>query len=704
MDSNSNDSTTPNLKGFRPIEKVVEAIAVALDLRLDKRPVRRVERENLSPEEALQQVVDVAMDAGIVLRPTNYVSSSETFAAVRQGYAIAFRLGDGKWLVAQKRSGQRLQMLEIDQRRTSLELTQSELDRLLKDSGKFRMFVAKKEMECETLSATNPNVSGDHAGHHLSPLQRFISLLKLDRYDILLVVLFATVAGVLGLATPLVIEGLVNVVSWGIYFQPLLILSAMLLVCLGIAGVLNVLQTWVVELVQRRQFVRIVGDLAHRFPRANRAQMSDVFPRELANRVFDIMTIQKASATLLLDGISIVLTTILGLVLLAFYHPFLLGFDIVLVITMVVLTWVLGRGGIRTAIEESKTKYAVAHWLQDVIAMPSAFKISGGESLAILRANQLTSEYVKARKRQFGVVIRQIIFAVSLQVVASTTLLGLGGWLVIQGQLTLGQLIASELVVTVVVGAFAKAGKSLEKFYDLMAGIDKVGHLLDLSYDPRGDIGKLSYGALPIRWSDLVFESATSKIKIPATTIEAGKMIALTGQSSFGKSELLKAVSGLIRPSQGSVQVERFDAYEVALADPGKLVGYAGKPEIFHGTIGENVGLGRSDLTLSSIRDSLEAVGLQDLIVRLPQGIDTRLQTDGAPLNATQSLKLAIARAIVFKPPVLLFDHCLDYLSADESAVIFEYLSKSGPPTTVLIATQNRDIIDRCDEKISIHQ
>ncbi len=176
------------------------------------------------------------------------------------------------------------------------------------------------------------------------------------------------------------------------------------------------------------------------------------------------MTIQKAAAVLLMDGLSIVLTTTIGLLLLAFYHPFLMGFAIVLVISMISITWVLGRGGVRTAIDESIVKYRIAHWMQDILAAPSAFKINGGENLAIERSNRLLTEYLEMRSYQFRVLIRQISFAIGLQVIASTALLGLGGYLVITRQLTLGQLVASELVVAVVVGAFAKLGKSLEKY------------------------------------------------------------------------------------------------------------------------------------------------------------------------------------------------------------------------------------------------
>ena len=151
------------------------------------------------------------------------------------------------------------------------------------------------------------------------------------------------------------------------------------------------------------------------------------------------MTIQKATAILLMDGVSIVLTAFLGMLLLAFYHPFLLGFDLVLLLCMTVVTFLLGRGGVRTAIRESKTKYRIVHWLQDVLDSPGAFRANGGRAFSVDRANVLAADYVHARKQQFQVVLRQVIFAIGLQVVASTVLLGLGGYLVIQGQLTLGQ-------------------------------------------------------------------------------------------------------------------------------------------------------------------------------------------------------------------------------------------------------------------------
>jgi putative ABC transport system ATP-binding protein len=428
------------------------------------------------------------------------------------------------------------------------------------------------------------------------------------------------------------------------------------------------------------------------------------YPRELANRVFDIMTIQKATAVLLLDGVSIVLTTVLGLVLLAFYHPFLLGFDIVLLISMISITWLLGRGGIRTAIEESITKYRVAHWLQDVIASPSAFKTGGGETLAVQRANQLTTEYVQARQRQFRVVIRQVAFAIGLQAVASTAVLALGGWLVIDGQLTLGQLVASELVVTVVVGAFAKAGKSLEKFYDLMAGIDKVGHLIDVPIDPRQELSAVLDGPATVSWGDLMFSGATFESKVPAATIEAGSRVAIVGNDVDGRSLLARTLAGLVTPSSGQSQVAGFDSAQASISSVVPMIGYAGGNDLFHGTLRENVELGRSGIGQHVVREALRKVGLAEVIVKLPEGTQTRLQTQGYPLTEIQSRQVVLARAIVAEPRLLIVDGLLDDLAPDDRQAVWESLTATGAPWTLVINTNREDIAKLCDIQLAVRK
>ncbi|MCA9156820.1 MAG: ABC transporter ATP-binding protein [Planctomycetales bacterium] len=648
--------------------------------------------------------------AGIYIRESQLMAV-DVVSLVGEGLPIIAALPDGSFWVFETANGKLVETSHIDDDISFSTISNRKLRGILKQP--VRLFVAKQELECSSLSQSlsksqsaqlSPShTSSDHVAHP-KPLWRFLVMLRLDQRDVWTIGLFALVAGILSLATPLAIESLVNVVSWGTYLQPLVVLAIMLLTCLGIAGILRVLQTIIVEIIQRRQLVRIVGDLSHRFARARQTALDGEYPRELANRIFDIMTIQKASAVLLLDGVSIVLTTILGMLLLAFYHPYLLGFDLVLLLSMLSITRLLGRGGIQTSIDESVVKYKIAHWLQDVIASPVPFKVNGGESLAVERANRLTTDYLDARQRQFRVVIRQVAFAMGLQVIASTALLGLGGWLVIQQQLTLGQLVASELVVTLVVSSFAKAGKSLEKFYDLMAGIDKIGHLLDIPVDARYEMKEQVAQPVDVRWQELSFHCPMAGVTyhIPSAKIDAGARVAITGHDRSGKSLLLKCLAGLVEPQHGMAEVNGMSAQQAALSSHGRMIGYAGLPQIFHATLQENVDLARSEVGQQRVREALGAVGLWDAVLGLPQGLDTYLQTDGGLLTRTQRAQLMIAQAIAGQPKLLLLDGVLDELTPEVLEHVWQSVAAPQASWTLLIVTNQEHIASRCALRLEL--
>lgn len=687
----------------------VARICGALDVWIDRSQLVLADLPR-DQSDRISLLVAAGKHVGVAIKEFNLEGAEEAWDLVTEGFAVVLVASDANYVVEQ-RIGSKVKFSKISNATGATEfdtIARSRLARAIAQLDSVRTFVAKEELECSQLSgfdshATHESVTEHgHGSEHPSPLRRFMGLLKLERRDIATVFLFALVSGILSLATPLAIESLVNVVSWGVYWQPLLVLAMMLLACLGLSGVLKVLQTYLVEIIQRRQLVRIVGDLSHRFPRANQRAIEAEYPRELANRLFDIMTIQKATATLLLDGVSLVLTTTLGMLLLAFYHPFLLGYDVVMLLLMLSMTWILGRGGIRTAIEESKTKYRIVHWLQDVFASPTAFKINGGEALAIDRANRLVSEYLHARKSQFNVIIRQVTFAVSMQVIASTILLGLGGWLVIRGQLTLGQLVASELVVTVVVGSFAKAGKSLEKFYDLMAGVDKVGHLLDLPVDPRRELESAPQREGEIAWDDLEIEHTGGMVRVPSVRIKAGSRVAIVGEDRYAKSTLLRVLAGLERASSGMAEVAGVDARHAGLAATGGIVGYAGPLEVFHASLIENISLGRIGVGRNRVRETLQSLGLWQDVLRLPEGAGTVLQTGGYPLTPTQLTLLVIARAIAVKPSVVLIDGLLDDLPEDVFDQVWPTISDSQVPWTLLVATGSERILKLVTDRVTV--
>ena len=305
------------------------------------------------------------------------------------------------------------------------------------------------------------------------PWLRLRAFFGLERRELWIVVIYALVLGSVSLAVPVAAQSLVNTVAFGSVLQPLVALTILLLGVLTFAGVLGVLETYVVEVLQRRVFVRVADDFGRRIPSVRADVLDKKFGPELVNRFFDVLTIQKSLSGLLLDGLTIALQTIIGMILLGFYHPLLLAFDVVLVV-LLSLVLVLGRGAVATGLKESSAKYKTAAWLEDVSRASHLFRGVKAQQYAAQRTEMLCRDYLSARKRHFRILLRQITGGFGLQIVAMVALLGVGGWLVIDRQLTLGQLVAAELVIASIGASFVKLGKNLEKLYDLNVGVMKV--------------------------------------------------------------------------------------------------------------------------------------------------------------------------------------------------------------------------------------
>ena len=545
-----------------------------------------------------------------------------------------------------------------------------------------------------------------HPHHpHLPPLRRLYRVLRPESSDIGVITVFALTIGVLSLAVPVAVEALVNTVAFGGLGQPLLVISLMLFTFLGFQAILRSLQTYVAELLQRRIFVRVVADLSHRLPRAQTTALDAHHGPELMNRFFEVMTVQKSAALLVLDGIAVVLQALVGMVVLAFYHPFLLGFDVFLLACLAVIVFGLGHGAVDTSIQESRAKYAVAAWLEELARHPILFKGAGGYDSAVDRADRLTIEYLLARKGHFRIVWRQVVFAFALQAVASTLLLGVGGWLVIDGQLTLGQLVASELIVTVLVGSLTKLGKHMESFYDLLAAVDKLGHLFDLPIERQtGESFTREPRGATVRAIDLRVAGFGGRADLRPfdLAIAPGEIVALVGPAGSGKSRLLDVIFALRSPVGGRLEIDGIDIRSVQPAALREVTTLIRDVEIFTGTIAENVHLDRGDITLRDVRHALQETGLYDELVRFPQGIDTPLQTGGPPLTETQARRLILARALAARPRLLLIDGLLDGLTDEQIEQALGVLRSHRERMTVLVTTGRRRVAAGCDRLIEL--
>lgn len=630
---------------------------------------------------------------------------NEAVQLIRNGAQIVTNREDenGCWLSARMVGRRRVEMLQTSNVGEKTTVSLGKIKRALKpffQDGRIRCVVIRNDLK-----------SGVETAQGMKPVARLQALLKPEWSDIWIIMVFAFVVGLLMLATPIAVETLVNTVAFGRFLQPVFVLAVILLTFLAFSAAMRALQTYVAELVQRRLFARVAGDLAFRLPRATTESTDGVYLPELANRFFDIVTVQKVAAQLLLDGLGLILSAIIGMAVLAFYHPWLLGLDLVMMAAIAFIIFVLGRGAVDSAIKESKNKYYMASWLEDISRCPTAFRTSGGCDLALERTDRLVHEYLEARQKHFRILMRQIIFALGLQAVASTALLGIGGWLVIDGQLTLGQLVAAELIVTVIVGAFAKLGKHMESFYDLLAAVDKLGVLFDLKTERHDGIMEMNARGPALLKLDAVDHKKQpnrSRVHKPISfTVKPGHSAAILGSSGSGKSTILDLIYGLRFPTAGHITIDGFDPEDVRSDVLRRQMALVRRAEIFHGTLEENIHLHRATVTSADVRHALEQVGMYEQVLRLPDGFDTRLNGDGAPLSGTQRDLLCLARAISGQPRLLLIDGLLDALSDDELETTLSGLLEEGHPWSVVITTGRRSIAERCQQIIevqAIHQ
>ena len=575
---------------------------------------------------------------------------------------------------------------------------------------------AKLMSELASIHAETEGSHGHHgAGHghdhghehaHMPPFRRFLKILRPERREIVLLLVFAVFASILYLALPLVVDTVVTNLAFGSqtkpFFQALVVIGQILAACLLLQALLVGFQHYVGELIQRRIIVRIAGDLSYRLPRVVARAFDNVHAPELVNRFLDSVTLQKNTAFFLLDGINVVVATLIGLVLLALYHFYLMIFVVILMIFVCLAVWPLSRRAVKTAIDESLCKYNLVDWFEQVATYPYMFKGRGGYEMAYHRTNELASQYLLARRQHFRLVLRQFSGLLLISVIASVALLILGVVLVLQQQLTLGQLVASELIMSSIVASIIKLGKKLETWYDTLAATDKLGHLLDLETETEDGetvaLENCSAGMhVEVKSITFGYHPEHPVLENLSFTLAPGTRACVCGDQGSGVSSLLDLCFALRQTDQGYIRFDGMDMRAWHLETLRNSMNLLRFDEFVSGTVIDNLRLGRADITLDEIHFALKTVGILDDCLKHPDGLETMMRVGGAPFSTRQRVSLLIARALVQKPRLLMMDEILDGLDKETLERLSEIVFDRARPWTVLIATRMPEIRQMCD-------
>ena len=542
--------------------------------------------------------------------------------------------------------------------------------------------------------------------NQLTPWQRFIGLLSLEKKDVLQISYYAIFEGIVALSLPLGIQAIINLLQGAEISASWVVL--VILVTLGVAfsGILKLMQIRIIETIQQRIFTRASLELSYRFPKIKMSELKNYYPPELANRFFDTLTIQKGISKILIDVPSAFLQIIFALLLLSFYHPFFILFGILLLLLIFIVFKFTAKIGLETSLKESKNKYKVAHWLQEIARTIISFKLSGKTKLALYKSDILVNDYLNSRENHFKILIIQYIQMVSFKVIITAGLLSMGGFLVLNQQMNIGQFVASEIIILLVIGSVEKLILGLESFYDVITAIEKLGQVIDKPIESQkgSEVNRSNPFRIEIQ---NVFYTIHNKnhfiLKEISFTINPKDRILIEGQDSFSKSSLLQLIAGVIAPTSGSIFVNDLSIKSLYLNDYRANLGLSLSEESpFEGSIRENITFGDTTITDDAIYEIFKILGLTDFLKQQTNGLETDVQPEGKFIGYTIIKKLILARAILNKPKLLILQDPLDQLEKKEANEIIDFITKPSQPWSLIIVSSNDNWKEKCNKRISL--
>jgi ABC-type bacteriocin/lantibiotic exporter with double-glycine peptidase domain len=539
-----------------------------------------------------------------------------------------------------------------------------------------------------------------------SAVKRFFRLVHNERVDIQNIIIFAVFSGLINLSLPLGIQAIINFLNAGEISTSWAILLIFVIVGVALVGFLQIKQLAITETIEQRVFAKAAFDFAFRIPRIKQDAVQNKYVPELVNRFFEILTVQKGLSKILIDFSSAALQIIFGLILLSLYHPMFILLGIGLVLLLYIIFRITGPAGLRTSLEESKYKFEVAHWLEEIGRTMNTFKLIGNSELPVKRTDELVSGYLKARKKHFRILVWQFSGMIVFKVVVAAGLLILGSLLVIDRQINIGQFVAAEVIIVMLIGAVEKLILSMDTIYDLLTALEKIGTVTDLPVeeDKGTDLRETECDqGLNIRFNNVVFSYPDGDDKVlkgASLEIISGHRVCIKGPNGVGKTTLLKLLTGMYSNFQGTITLNGLPFRSLRIEALRAIIGdNLNDTDVFKGTLFENIHAGRPNISKDQVMWALKEVQLDEFVSSHPTGLETPIDPEGKRLSKTITRKIVLARAIAEKPKILLLEDNLTNLNHDERQLIYNNILSKKHGWTVIIVSNDDAVANKCDDR-----
>jgi len=426
---------------------------------------------------------------------------------------------------------------------------------------------------------------------------------------------------------------------------------------------------------------------------------------EILSRVQDTAKVREAisgaSTSAVVDG-----TLVVALLALLYWQDVPLALLATAFVPLIVLAIIAHHPAAKRRSREAMERASIlsAHLVEDVSAVET-IKAFGAERRRAEEAEQHLTSFAQSAFSLQKLSVSMGGLATIATATAGLAILWYGGHRVMEGKLTIGELMFFNSLLSYLLDPLERLASLNLRLQDALVAVDRLHQVLDIPAEQAHDARRVSFQGLKhgleLRNVSFRYGCRNNVLDQLNLRIPVGAKVAIVGESGSGKSTLLKLLLGYYVPTEGQLLVDGTDLRDIELGSLRRSIGVVSQePFVFNGTLRENIALGRPDATMEEIVAATQAAGLAEFVASLPMRYETMIGERGANLSGGQRQRLAIARALLLRPEILIFDEATSHLDVATERAIQENLRTSLAGKTVIVVAHRLSTIRDADQII----
>ncbi len=535
-------------------------------------------------------------------------------------------------------------------------------------------------------------------------LRRILALLWLDKEDITAIYIYSIFAGLVSLSLPLGIQTIIGFVQAGSISTSIVVLIGLVLTGTFISGFLQVKQLELIEKIEQKLFVRYALEYTKRLPFLNIQKLDRAYLPELINRFFDVASLQKSLHKLLVDIPTALIQILFGILLLSFYHPLFIAFGGLLMLIIFLIIRFSSNKGFQSSLETSDYKYKVAGWLEEMARGIKTFKYAKKTSLHMNKMDNLVTGYLGARTTHFGVLKIQYWSLITFKLIIVGAMLVLGVILLVDQQINIGQFVASDIVIIVILNSIEKLIGNMDQIYEALTSVEKLDKVAKAEIEVSGKeiLEEVERGiSVEMRNVEFGYSDEETQLQNFNMSVDSGEWLFLYGESGSGKTSVLRLLTGSFKHRKGEILLDGLPIGNYSNKSIKKETGFLlGRQNIFEGTLLENLTLSDKEVSVSHVLKICQMTGLSEYIESKPTGLETMLDPFGKSLSAKTRRQILLVRAILTNHRLLLLEEPFRFLSESQLKETIAFLK--ALKTTVVVASADPGYEKFCDKKVNL--